>query len=764
MPQHTTSGSHPEGRQSAGDTPTAFPPGSTRPKIAPSPQATDGGLLGKAVGLAVLVLGATEFTKELLPPLPWLPQILTVLAGVIVTVAGVRLALQQRHPLLRQVAEGLTARKRLEEAQHTLLERIKRGEQLTQELTQKVAHLQHVEQELTANSGALLTQTQEDAAALARASVALQTESAARLQLEQELRLTTTTAADTKRAKSEFLANINHELRTPLNGVIGMTKLLLDTPLTVEQRDYADAVRLSADLLHTVTNNLFDFSELEAGTLPLEPSDFELPPIIDGVTSLFTDSARQKQIELSSFIHDDVPAGFNGDATRLRQVLLSLIGNAVKFTETGSVSIQTNLLHQTATTATLRFSIHDTGIGIPADRQSHLFQPFFQVDASSTRRYGGSGIGLALSKKLVELMGGVIGAESTLGKGSLFWFTIPLRKQRVVTTATPAPRPQPPVSLADRLEAKPRILVAEDNRVNQKLVSRVLEKLGYDVRLVFNGQEAVHAIEQGAYAAVLMDCQMPVMDGLTATETIRAWESAQRQRRTPIIALTAHMIAGDRERCLAVGMDDYLTKPLNPDKLAPTLTHWLEKLPPPEEAFLRVSPLKEQPRPPAVASPTSTDTDTGPQQPSPQEKRKPAPPSVSFDPPSAPRLASDSPVAPSPTMAHFDLSEALERVDGDRELLGELAGIFLESYPTYVANIQQALHQGDAQALAFAAHALKGSIGNFLKVGPFETARTLEALGRQGDLTETSPLFQKLEEEIAHLHPILVSLQLEAAA
>jgi signal transduction histidine kinase/CheY-like chemotaxis protein/HPt (histidine-containing phosphotransfer) domain-containing protein len=756
MPPRATSGPHAEGRQSPAETTTTTPAGSTRQKTAPPPpQAVDGGLMAKAIGLAVLVLGGTEFSRGFLP-LPWLPQALTILAGVMVTVIGVRLALQQRQPLLRQLAEGLSARKRLEEAQLTLLERTKRGEQLSQELTQQLETLHQAKREFSNENSALVAQAQEDAGALARASVALQTESATRARLEQELHVTTTAAADANRVKSEFLANINHELRTPLNGVIGMTKLLVDTHLTPEQRDYADSVRLSADLLHTVTNNLFDFSELETGNLTLEASDFELPRMIDGITSLFTDTARQKQLELSSFIHDDVPVGLHGDAGRLRQVLLTLIGNAVKFTETGSVSIQTNLLHQTATNATLRFSIHDTGIGIPLDRQAHLFQPFFQVDASSTRRYGGSGIGLALGKKLVELMGGVIGVESTLGKGSLFWFTLPLRKQRVATVTTPAPRPQPSAARADRPEAKPRILVAEDNLVNQKLVSRVLEKLGYDVRLVLNGQEAVHAIEQGAYAAVLMDCQMPVMDGLTATETIRAWESTQQQRRTPIIALTAHMFTGDRERCLAVGMDDYLTKPLNPDKLAPTLKHWLEQLPPPEEAFLRVPLSPEKPRASAVAFPTSTVTENS----LPQEKRKPPLAPVSLDAPSPPRLFSD----PLPAVPSFDLHEALERVDGDRELLGELAGIFLDSYPAYLASIQHALAQNDARALAFAAHALKGSVGNFIKIGPFETARALEALGRQSTTDGAAELFRQLNNELAHLQPILTSLRLEIAA
>jgi HPt (histidine-containing phosphotransfer) domain-containing protein len=245
------------------------------------------------------------------------------------------------------------------------------------------------------------------------------------------------------------------------------------------------------------------------------------------------------------------------------------------------------------------------------------------------------------------------------------------------------------------------------------------------------------------------------MDGLTATETIRASESAQHLRRTPIIALTAHMVAGDRERCLAVGMDDYLSKPLNPDKLASTLQHWLQQLPPPEEAFLRVSPFKEEPQNPANAAPTPTVTEKS----LPHAKRVQPFSPVSLENPSAPLLSSDPLLA----VPFFDLSEALERVDGDRELLGELAGLFLDSCPTYLANIQQALQQNDAQALAFSAHALKGSVGNFIKTGPFETARTLESLGRRGTMAGTAELFQKLENDIADLHPILASLRLEVA-
>jgi CheY-like chemotaxis protein len=296
---------------------------------------------------------------------------------------------------------------------------------------------------------------------------------------------------------------------------------------------------------------------------------------------------------------------------------------------------------------------------------------------------------------------------------------------------------------------KPRILVAEDNLVNQKLVSRLLEKMGYDVRLVFNGQEAVHAIEQGTYAAVLMDCQMPVMDGLVATETIRAREAAQHLRHTPIIALTAHVIAGDKERCLAAGMDDYLSKPLNPDKLKPALKYWLQQFPPPGEAFLHLSS-------PDNGSQDSVSSSAI------EEKSLPDEKSVRHALAVAVQIASSS--LPLAVSSLFDLTEALARVGGDRELLSELAEIFLESCPSYLANIQKALEHGDVQALSLAAHALKGSVGNFTKSGPFETARALEHLGRQGTMTGTGELFQQLEKEITSLRPALESLRLEAAA
>ena len=355
------------------------------------------------------------------------------------------------------------------------------------------------------------------------------------------------------KAKAAFLATMSHEIRTPLNGVIGMTSLLAQSALTKEQTIHLKAIQVSgSDLLHII-NDILDYSKIEAGRLTLEAIDFEVRELIKEMHELTINKAQNKKIELNYSVQAEVPDYLTGDPARLRQVLSNLLSNAIKFTEKGRVKLLVSLKEREVNKVTLLFEVQDTGVGISKAAQATLFGAFTQEDSSTTRKFGGTGLGLAISKDLVRLFHGEIGVDSVKGKGSTFWFTAMFTKAETVGKTHPAEKKAIKV-----VPGEQKILVVEDNLVNQQVIVALLKKLGYQTALANDGREAVEALKRSSYDLVLMDCQMPVMDGYEATRVIRHMQDAKKD--VTIIALTANAMEGDKERCLEVGMDDYLSK------------------------------------------------------------------------------------------------------------------------------------------------------------------------------------------------------------